>query len=144
MFLFIVAYWLDMSFYCSGLLSDAIIKPTLCPVSSCSGQSALLHQVKGAQGSDEGSGEDSRDPRDKLHIWSASGQRWRLSQLIAGSKIEVVNQSCLLSLFILEDAKRQSIKEEQHDPGYEETCAHGSQQHTPQAFGVHPSTDTGL
>ncbi len=81
MFLFIDAYWLDMSFYCPGLLSDAIIKPTLCPVPSCSGQSALLHQVKGAQGSNEGSGEDSRDRRDQLHIWSDSGQRWRVSQL---------------------------------------------------------------
>ncbi len=45
-----------------------------------------------------------------------------------------------MSLFILEDVKRLAIKEEQHDPAYEETCAHGSQQ----AFEVHPSTDTGI
>ncbi|RXN06900.1 G T mismatch-specific thymine DNA glycosylase-like protein [Labeo rohita] len=41
-----------------------------------------------------------------------------------------------------EDAKRLAIKEEQHDPGYEETCAHGSQGQPQQEFGLHPSTDT--
>lgn len=49
----------------------------------------------------------------------------------------------LLSLFILEDAKKMAIKEEQNDPGYEETCAHGSWGEPQQAFAVHPSTNTG-
>ncbi|XP_077066851.1 G/T mismatch-specific thymine DNA glycosylase isoform X2 [Siphateles boraxobius] len=42
-----------------------------------------------------------------------------------------------------EDAKRLAIKEEQHDPEYEKTCAHGSWGDPQQAFGAHPSTDTG-
>lgn len=35
-----------------------------------------------------------------------------------------------------------AIKEEQHDPGYEETCGHGSWVEPQQAFGVH-SNGTG-
>nr|XP_055048586.1 G/T mismatch-specific thymine DNA glycosylase isoform X1 [Misgurnus anguillicaudatus] len=36
-----------------------------------------------------------------------------------------------------EDAKRMAIKEEQHDPGYEETCGHGSWEEQQQASDVH-------
>ncbi|XP_042609403.1 G/T mismatch-specific thymine DNA glycosylase-like isoform X3 [Cyprinus carpio] len=80
--------------------------------------------------------------QDKVHFFIKLKElRDQMKGVVRTQEIQETSYTFDLPL-AKEDAKRLSIKEEQHDPGYEETCAHGSQQHTQQAFEVRPSTDT--
>lgn len=78
--------------------------------------------------------------QDKVHYFIKLKElRDQMKGVGKTQEIEETNYTFDLTL-AKEDVKRLAIKEEQHDPAYEETCAHGSQQ----AFDVHPSTDTDL
>ncbi|XP_687336.4 G/T mismatch-specific thymine DNA glycosylase isoform X1 [Danio rerio] len=80
--------------------------------------------------------------QDKVHFYIKLKElRDQLKGVTKTQEIQETNYSFDLNL-AKEDAKRMAIKEEQNDPGYEETCAHGSWGEPQQAFGVHPSTNT--
>ncbi|XP_073687600.1 G/T mismatch-specific thymine DNA glycosylase isoform X1 [Garra rufa] len=80
--------------------------------------------------------------QDKVHFFIKLKElRDEMKGVVRTPEVEETDYKFDLGL-AKEDAKRLAIKEEQHDPGYEETCAHGSQGQPQQEFGLHPSTDT--
>ncbi|XP_048014215.1 G/T mismatch-specific thymine DNA glycosylase isoform X1 [Megalobrama amblycephala] len=80
--------------------------------------------------------------QDKVHFYIKLKElRDQLKGVVKAPEIQETDYTFDVTL-AKEDAKRLAIKEEQHDPEYEETCAHGSWGEPQQAFGVHPSTDT--
>ncbi|XP_057185801.1 G/T mismatch-specific thymine DNA glycosylase isoform X2 [Triplophysa rosa] len=74
--------------------------------------------------------------QDKVHFYIKLKElRDQLKGVLPTQEIEETNYSFDLTL-AKEDAKKMAIKEEQHDPGYEETCGHGSWAEPQPAFGV--------
>ncbi|XP_051975816.1 G/T mismatch-specific thymine DNA glycosylase-like isoform X2 [Xyrauchen texanus] len=81
--------------------------------------------------------------QDKVHFYIKLKEvRDQMKGMDKTQEIQETNYTFDVSL-AKEDAKRLAIKEEQHDPGYEETCGHGSWGEQQQMFGVHPSNGTG-
>lgn len=104
-----------------GVVPDALLQRPLCSVSSCSGQSAFLHQAERAPRSAEGGCEAPGGRRSELLVWCRLGQRYK--QTVYDCPPDVHNYelylTALSSFCLTEDAKRMAIKEEQYDPGYE-------------------------
>ncbi|XP_051979041.1 G/T mismatch-specific thymine DNA glycosylase isoform X1 [Xyrauchen texanus] len=81
--------------------------------------------------------------QDKVHFYIKLKEvRDQMKGMVKTQEVQETKYSFDLDL-AKEDAKRFAIKEEQHDPGYEETCGHRSWGEPQQVFGVHSSNGTG-